>query len=408
MKAEILSIGTELMFGQIVDTNAAYIAQQLPSLGIDLLYVSQVGDNMGRLTETLSRALARSDLILCTGGLGPTEDDLTREAIAAVLGEEMTLQPDLLATIEAYFARRGRPMTPNNRKQATSIPSAQVIANPVGTAPAWWVETKGKIIVALPGVPREMYYLWENEVVPRLRQRLPGAVIVSRTLKVLGLGEAQVEEQVKHLMHGSNPSVGIYAKMDGIHFRLTAKAATEAEARARIEGLEAQFREILGTYIYGTDNDTPQSVLGDLLRSAGKTVGTAEWGCGGYLANTLTDNPTHGDVYRGGLILSSLETWRAWAGDHALSEATMVSAVGAQALADLARSRTGANVGLAVAVQVYPGGPETPPPGTFHAAFVDGETGRTATARLAIMPADIKCWAALGAINLLRLYLLSR
>lgn len=407
MKAEILSIGTELMLGQIVDTNAAYIAQQLPTLGIDLLYISQVGDNMGRLTETLSRALERSDLIFCTGGLGPTEDDLTREAIAAVLGEEMTLQPDLLATIEAYFARRGRPMTANNRKQATLIPSARAIPNPVGTAPAWWVETQGKVIVALPGVPREMYYLWENEVAPRLRQRVPGAVIVSRTLKVLGLGEAQVEEQVKHLMHGSNPSVGIYAKTDGIHFRLTAKAATETEARAMISELEAQFRAVLGTYIYGADNDTPQSVLADLLRACGKTVGTAEWGCGGYLANTLTDNPSHSDVYRGGLVLSSLETWRAWLGDPDLTEAAMVSAAGAKALAGLARSRTGAAVGLSVAVQVYPGGAETPPPGTFHIALLDGETSRTVTARFAIMPADIKRWAALGAINLLRLYLLS-
>src|SRR5690242_3322476 len=160
MRAEILSIGTELLLGQIVDTNANYLAQQLPALGLDLFYVSEIGDNVGRLSEAFRQALNRSDVILTSGGLGPTEDDLTREAIAEVLGEQATVHPELERDLREFFARRGRVMPERNVKQATLIPSAQVLANPVGTAPGWWVERSGKIIASMPGVPHEMHKMW--------------------------------------------------------------------------------------------------------------------------------------------------------------------------------------------------------------------------------------------------------
>ena len=187
MRAEIISCGTELLLGHITDTNATYLAQSLASLGIDLFFVSEVGDNQGRIVETLRRAWERSDLVVMTGGLGPTEDDLARESISAMLGETMQVDPELEAELRAMFAARSSVMPERNIKQATLIPSAQVLRNPRGTAPGWWVEKDGHIIVAMPGVPREMYYMWENEVIPRLAS-FTGGLIFTRILTCLGVG----------------------------------------------------------------------------------------------------------------------------------------------------------------------------------------------------------------------------
>src|SRR5947209_14169473 len=191
MRAEILSCGTELLLGHITDTNATYLAKSLAALGIDLYFVSQVGDNQGRIVETLRRAWERSNLIIMTGGLGPTEDDLARESISALLGENMQVDPELEADLRAMFATRNSRMPERNVKQATLIPSAQALSNPLGTAPGWWVEKDGRIVVAMPGVPVEMKKMWEEQAVPRLQSRLPGgAVILSRTLKCIGIGES--------------------------------------------------------------------------------------------------------------------------------------------------------------------------------------------------------------------------
>ena len=168
MRGEIVSVGTELLLGHITDTNAAWLAQELSKLGIDCFYVSQLGDNLGRLTDHLRLAWSRSDLIVMSGGVGPTEDDLTREAIAGLLGEEMHVIPELEADLRRFFERRGIQMPERNVKQATRIASARTLANPVGTAPGWFVERDGKIIIAMPGVPGEMFRMWEHEVVPRL------------------------------------------------------------------------------------------------------------------------------------------------------------------------------------------------------------------------------------------------
>src|SRR5919202_290111 len=224
MRAEILSVGTELLLGQIVDTNANYLAQQLPPLGLDLYYVSQIGDNLGRLADAFRRGLERSEVIIATGGLGPTEDDLTREAIAEVLGETPVVQPALVAELRQFFERRGRSMPLRNVKQVTPIPSGTYLPNPVGTAPGWWVETDGKVIIAMPGVPHEMRKMWEEQAMPRLAERVTGAMIVSRVLKLVGIGESHAEEALGDLTHSTNPSLAPYAKSDGIHHRLTAKA----------------------------------------------------------------------------------------------------------------------------------------------------------------------------------------
>ncbi len=200
MRAEIVSIGTELLLGTITDTNASYLAQRLAALGVDCYYVSQVGDNVERIVGVLQRAWERSDLIVTTGGLGPTQDDLTREAIAQLLGEEMAVDPELERHLVSLFARRGWHMPESNMKQATLVPSASAISNPVGTAPGWWVSRAGangaseRVIISMPGVPFEMKRMWEREVEPKLASA-SSSVIVSRTLKIMGLGELRASKR---------------------------------------------------------------------------------------------------------------------------------------------------------------------------------------------------------------------
>ena len=290
MRAEILSCGTELLLGHITDTNATYLAQSLASLGIDLYFVSQVGDNQGRIVETLRRAWERSELIIMTGGLGPTEDDLARESISALLGETMQVDPRLEAELRGIFAARHAQMPERNIKQATLIPSAQALPNPRGTAPGWWVEKDGRIIVAMPGVPREMYHMWEHEVMPRL---IPyaGGLIFTRILRVWGLGESAVEERLDALLHNTNPTIATYAKSDAIDVRITAKARTREQAEEQVAGMEAQVRKILGHAIFGVDKDTLQGVVGRHLSERQQWLAVMESMTGGLLASTITDQP---------------------------------------------------------------------------------------------------------------------
>jgi nicotinamide-nucleotide amidase len=283
MKAEIISIGTELLLGTITDTNAAYLAGRLADLGIDCYFVSQVGDNETRIVETLRRAFERSDLVVTTGGLGPTGDDLTREAIATLLGESPYVAPELEARLREFFTRRGLSMPDRNLKQATLIPSAQTLRNPVGTAPGWLVKSSvegvDRYIVAMPGVPYEMKRMWEQEVETWLRP-MCSDVLLSRTLKILGLGESAIDEKVSDLTSGSNPTLAPYAKQDGVHLRITAKSVSAIEAREMIAQLEQQLRERLGDAVYGVDDDTPSGVVMSLLSDAHASIGVLEIGAG--------------------------------------------------------------------------------------------------------------------------------
>jgi nicotinamide-nucleotide amidase len=299
VRAEILSIGTELLLGQIVDTNAHYLASRLADLGIDCLHISTVGDNPARYRETLERALGRSDLVITTGGLGPTEDDLTRETIAAVLGEEPVVDAVLEQELRAWFAGRGVPMAERNRKQAWLIPSARALPNPNGTAPGWDVRKDGKRIVAMPGVPREMTYMWEHQVEPTL---VAGAVLRSRTLKTLGIGESTAEETLGDLVRSTAPTVVTKAKNDGVHVRITDKDADAAAMDARIAGMEALVRERLGQYVWGTDDDTLGSVIGRGLSQRGWRLATAESLSGGDVARVLAEAPGSASWYAGGFV----------------------------------------------------------------------------------------------------------
>lgn len=275
LTAEILSVGTELLLGQIVDTNAAYLARRLAALGIDCFHISQVGDNFPRAREAIERALSRAELLVTTGGLGPTEDDLTREAIAAALGETPVVEPRLEADLRSFFASRGLSMPERNRKQAWLIPSARALPNPHGTAPGWWVSRHGREIVSLPGVPREMTAMWEDHVEPRLLER-GGAHLVIRTLKLIGIGESAVEQLLGELVRSTQPTVATYAKADGVHVRIAAKSESADEASAAVARAEAEVRRRLGKYVWGVDGEVLRDVIGMALARRGWRLAVRE------------------------------------------------------------------------------------------------------------------------------------
>jgi len=346
MRAEIVSIGTELLLGEIVDTNTPFLANQLPLLGIDLYFASSVGDNCERLSRVLRQAWQRSQLILTTGGLGPTQDDITREAIAGLLGEELEVDPGLKQNIVNFFAQRGLEMPLSNIRQATLIPSAAAIPNPQGTAPGWWVEKGGRIIIAMPGPPGEMQGMWQSEVFLRLQERT-GAIILSRTIKTFGLSEAKVDELVTPLISSPNPTLATYAKLDGIHLRITAKATRPEEAQEMISRREADVRAILSDYIWGVDDETQESVVGQLLVAKGLSLAVAESFTGGFLTHTLATAPDSRSYFKGGLITTSDEVKVALGLDPHLVSGTAGAEV-ATAMAILARRKFDASIGIGI------------------------------------------------------------
>ena len=378
MKAEIVSIGTELLLGEIVDTNASFLASQLPHLGIDVYYMHQVGDNIERLQEVFTRAIGRSDLILTTGGLGPTDDDLTRSIIASVMGEEMSIDPVLEQELRAFFGDRSLTMPENNLKQAMLIPSSQAIPNPVGTAPGWWVEKNGRIIVAMPGPPRELHHMWEHQVRPKLRQRAGDQILVSRVLKVTGISEGAVDEMCGDLLKASNPTIGVYAKPDGIHVRIGAKAKDETAAQKLIEPVESHLRTTFGNNLWGVDEETMQAVVGKLLTERGITLATMESCTGGQLASTITDVPGASAYFKGGLVTYATEAKIQYGVDPKTIEAYgAVSAETAAAMARAAREQLHANVGVAITGVAGPTEQEGKPVGTVYLA-VDHENEKLA------------------------------
>ncbi len=249
MNAEIISIGTELLMGELTDTNASWIAGRLPALGIQLQWVSIIGDDLPKLTEAFQRGWERSDIIFTTGGLGPTQDDLTREAVAAALGETPTVQDAEIENLRQWFRNRGQDMPAHNVKQAHLIPSAQFITNRNGTAPGWWAQRDGKHIICMPGPPGENRAMWQDEIDARLKDLIDTEVTITRNIKTLGLGEASVDEIMSEYFGLENPYLGIYSKADGIHLRIIARAADEAAAREMIAPVENAIHDRLAPYL---------------------------------------------------------------------------------------------------------------------------------------------------------------
>ena len=289
MQAEVIAVGSELLLGQIIDTNSAVIARHFASIGLNLFYKTTVGDNLARTTAVIRQALDRSDVVVTTGGIGPTADDITREAVAAATGRELVFSDELLRQIEAYFASRGFQLSPSNRRQAYIPAGAVAVENPVGTAPAFIVDQDGKTLITLPGVPREMEYLLVNRALPYLRDRygIRGEIRM-RVLKCVGLGESRIGERLADFMEtGANPTVGTLAHLGQVDVRIAAKGADAEEASRLIAPVETEIRKRLGDAVFGADADTLEAEIGRRLAAMGTKVAVVEVGTAGAATERL-------------------------------------------------------------------------------------------------------------------------
>lgn len=366
MGSEILTVGTELLLGQIVDTNASWIAQRLAEAGIDVFYKSTVGDNWGRIEAAIRLALGRADVLLITGGLGPTEDDLTRDVLAHVLQRPLHLDPTVLEAIQRRFAIRRTPMADNNRKQAMVPEGAEVLHNPRGTAPGLFIRHDGRVVACMPGVPGEMKPMLLEQVIPRIRDTLGlRSRIVSRVLKTCGISESMVDQRIgDYFRDMRNPTIGVLAHAGEIHIRLTCKGEDDAEIARMLDELEGKIRERLGHRIFGCDGDRMEALVGALLRQRGATLAVAESCTGGLIANRLTDIPDSSTYFERGVVAYSEEAKRALLDVPAelLRTCGAVSPEVARAMADGVRRRSGTTFGLSTTGIAGPSGgtPEKP------------------------------------------------
>ncbi len=362
MKAEIICIGTELLLGQIVDTNAAFLAREIAGLGIDLYYKATVGDNLKRIVDTLKTAWDRADLLVLSGGLGPTQDDLTREAVAGLIGEELEFNEDAWSQVQNYFNKTQRPNVESNRRQAMFPKSGRIISNHLGTAPCLLVEKENHIIIALPGVPRELKGVWEVSVKPYLTQVLiseNSPILTSRLIKMVGIGESAMEERIIDLINNqTNPTIAPYAGTGEVMLRVTAKGFNEDDNKRLIEETTIRIRERLSSYIYGYDTDNLETMIGKLLKRNGWSLALAESCTGGLIANRITNIPGSSDYYLGGVNSYSNELKINIVGvpEEIISTYGAVSPETAEAMAEGIRKVTSAEVGLAATGIAGPGG----------------------------------------------------
>ena len=348
MNAEIVSIGSELLLGQIVDTNASWIAQRLAEAGVNLFYKTTVGDNMDRMVEVLDRALDRSDVVVTGGGIGPTQDDLTREAIAKVTGRKVVTDPGSLLELRERFQKRGFILTKNNERQAQIPDGAIVVRNPNGTAPAFIVETDRGVTISLPGVPFEMKWLVENEVIPYLREKFGLTQMIHyRILKVADLGESAVDDRIGHLIaESTNPTVGVLAHPGQVDVRIAALAKSIDEANGLIDVVDTEVRELLGDHIFGVDDETIESVIGKLVAESKATVATCEDLSGGAVAAAIQE--AAGPAFLESAIVNTNDALEKIARAGGKNPPFEDGAERAAALARAIRQTSGATYGIAV------------------------------------------------------------
>lgn len=407
MNAEIIGIGTELLLGQIANTNAQTISQSLSTVGINVYFHTAVGDNRSRILEALSVAKKRADLIITTGGLGPTLDDLSKETLAEFLGLSLTLHEPSLEHIRGIFARRGRKMPDSNHKQAMFPKEARILPNPNGTAPGAILEQDGRIYVLLPGPPSEMQPMFEASVLPFLLDK-SGEKIVSRVLRLIGIGESAVEELVKDLLEcQGNPTLAPLAGTGEVTLRITAKVARTADAAAIIAPMEQEIRRRLHPYVYGCDDDRLESVVVRLLKGAGKSLALAESCTGGLLGHRITNVSGASEVFLEAAVCYSNQAKMERLG---VSRNTLQAwgAVSAQTAAEMAQGirRSGADIGAAITGIAGPGGGTLEKPvGLVYLAVADEKGTETKEVRLVGDRLRIKESAADQMLNWLRLRL---
>lgn len=407
MIVEVIAVGTELLLGQIVNSNGSTIGTALADRGLDAHYQQVVGDNLPRVAGAIELAVSRADAVIITGGIGPTRDDLTREAVCAATGLQMVFSEEYADRLQGWWERRGRRMPESNLRQAFHPEGAELLMNPKGTAPGLMIDHQGTLIFCIPGVPAEMEYLLHKEVIPRIAAASGDeSVLTSRLLRTWGRSESDVAEILDDLYTGStNPSVAFLASQGEIKIRITAKAGSLETTRELIEPVESEVRRRLGDSVFGADDETMEVVLIDLLKGLGLTIGTAESMTGGLVAAALTSVPGASKVVRGGLVAYDAELKRELLGVDDTS--TMVDTETAEQMAQGGRDLLGADVMVAVTGSAGPD-PLEQRAGTV---VIGVSTPDRTSARELHLPGDrerVRAYSVTSALQLTRLALLGK
>jgi len=378
VKAEVLTIGDELLRGEIIDSNKSFLSDRLLGLDIETRFHASVRDDPPDMIDAFQRAAARSDIVLVSGGLGPTRDDLTAEVLAQAFGRKLVLDAEALAGIRAFFAAVGREMTENNASQAHFPEGAEVLPNPIGTAPGFLVEEQGTLFFCMPGVPREMTRMMDEQVLPRIaaRQGESTGVVRATLLRTFGMGESTLDAELSDLARSGDVSLGFRTSFPDNYLRPVARAATAEEAEARLGAVCSAIRERLGALVYGEGDATLEQVAGELLRARGRTLAVAESCTGGLIAEKLTDVPGASQYLLGGVVAYANAAKRDLLGvsEALLEEHGAVSEPVVRAMAEGVRARFGADLGVATTGISGPdGGSDEKPVGLVHLALSDGD-----------------------------------
>lgn len=409
MIAEIVSVGTELLMGQVVNTDAQYIAKHLAPLGYKVFYQITVGDNPERLTEVVRTAIARSDVVLFTGGLGPTDDDLTKETVAAALGLSVVPFPKEMEKLEAYFTSKGRAMVPSNRKQACFPKDAIILDNPNGTAPGCIMESGAKAVILMPGPPRELFPMFSDHVLPYLEKR-SGMRLYSREIRIFGMGEGEVTHRLRDMIHNqTNPTIAPYVKTGEVTLRVTAACQNDAEGERLSSPMIAEIQQCLGDIVYSTEGEDLPHLCARLLTEQKKTLAVAESCTGGLITSALVDIPGSSNF-----LIEGLVTYANSAKVHCLNvqQQTLdtfgaVSAECAMEMAEGARKSGGTDIGISSTGIAGPdGGTPEKPVGLVYIGISTEEKTRAFELHLYGDRAKIRATAVLNALDLLRRNLL--
>ena len=413
MKAEIISIGSEILRGQIVDTNANFIAQKLTKLSIDLNYISAVGDNQKILLSLFKKAFNRSDLIITTGGLGPTEDDITYQTIARALNLKLIKYPEAEENLKRIFKKINTTLSPSNLKQVYLPEGAKIIINQYGTAPAMILKKDNKIICSFPGVPHEMKRLIEESLIPYLKEKFPPSMIKkSKTLKITGLGESSVNELLRDYMNKQTKfSFGIYANPENIQVQITTQAPTEKEVEKLLQSSINQLTKILGNYVYGTDKQSLEEVVGNLLKTKKLKVAVAESCTGGMMGEMITRIPGSSEYFQGGVIsyASIVKEDLLKVPPEVIRKYGEVSEQVALLMAEGVRINCHSNIGISITGIAGPGGAtEKKKVGLVYMALADGKKTIAQKHQLFGDRQLIRLRSARRALNMLRMYLMEK
>ena len=382
MNAEIIAIGSELLTPQRIDTNSLFITDELNVLGVEVIMKTIVGDDRARLTAVIAAGMIRSDVVILTGGLGPTEDDVTRDAVGAALGLGQAFHPEIEEAIEARFKRSGRKMAENNKRQALVLDTAEILPNERGTAPGQWIEKSGRVVMMLPGPPNEMKPMFTGQCIPKLKAKMPPLVIRTRFYRVAGMPESDLDQLIAPVYTKyTNPVTTILAAPNDIQIHLRARCETELEAERLLAEVGAPIEELLGDRIYSRNGDPLEATLGALFRTRQATLSVAESCTGGMLSERITSVPGSSDYFLGGFLTytDAMKTALLGVDPALLAKHTAVSEEAAIAMAQGAVQKTGSHFGLSVTGVAGPsGGTDATPVGTVfiglaHATGADAK-----------------------------------